>query len=84
MVTLKKLLAAGSFCIMVGHLVHRQVILSTFLSELGLSSMVRLTTPTFLRCWAMITLTFIICFLQGDHIILLDAMAHVKNEIFPL
>jgi hypothetical protein len=83
MVTLKTLLGVGSFGIMVGHLVHCQVILFSFIKELGLSSMVQLTTPTFLRRWAMITPTFVICFRQGDHIILLDAMAHIKNETFP-
>jgi hypothetical protein len=41
MATLKKLLGVGSFGIMVGHLVHHQVILLFFTyGGLGLSSMV--------------------------------------------
>jgi hypothetical protein len=45
--------------------------------------MVRYATPTFLEYWALINPTLMSCFQQDDHLILLDAMAHVKTDTYP-
>jgi hypothetical protein len=37
----------------------------------------------FLRCWALIFFTFITCFQWDDHLIILNAMVHVKLALFP-
>jgi hypothetical protein len=48
----------GPFC-------HHQVTLLAFLEGLSLPSMVQHVAPTFLRCWALIVLTLVYCFLVG-------------------
>jgi hypothetical protein len=67
----------------VGHLARCQVTLLASSRGLGLSSVVRHATPTFLECWALIVLALISHFQQDDHLILLDAMAHVKINTYP-
>jgi hypothetical protein len=80
---LEKLLRLGSLNTTVGHLVHHQVIL--FASSRGqfLPSVIRCVAPAFLGCWAFITPTLISRFQQDDHLVFLDAMAHVKTNIYP-
>jgi len=68
---------------MVGHLAYCQVILVAFSRGLGLPLVVQLVAPTFLGCWALITLGIFICFQLDDCFILFDAMAHVEINIFP-
>ncbi len=46
-------------------------------------SMVRIATPTFLGCWALITPTLIIHFQHDDYFILLDAIVHVETNTSP-
>ncbi len=57
-----KLLSVGSFGGSIGHLVHRQAILPAFSGRLNLPFVVRTIALAFLRCWALITPTFIIRF----------------------
>ncbi len=58
-------------------------IILTSLGELGLLSMVWIVDPTFLGCWALIVPTFVICFQQDDHVILLDVVTHVETDTSP-
>ncbi len=43
--------------------------------------MVQIDAPTFLGCWALISLTFVTCFHKDDHFILLYAITHVETII---
>jgi hypothetical protein len=60
--TLEKLLGVGPFNGSIGHLVRHQAIFPISSSKLGLPFMVHTTSSTFLACWALIALTFVICF----------------------
>ncbi len=80
---LKKLLRSRSFGIIVGHLVHCQVILPTSLGGLGLLLIVRRATPASLGCWALIILALVFHFQHDDHPIFLDAVAHLETSTYP-
>ncbi len=79
---LEKLFGVGSFGGSINHLVHCQASLLTFLGELGLSFVVQTIALTFLGCWALIIFAFVIHFRHDDHPIFLDAIVHVKTNIF--
>jgi hypothetical protein len=80
---ISKLLGGGSFGGFIGHLVHRQATFHVSSSRIDPISMVRIIAFTFLGCWALIIPTLITCFSQDDHLILLDAMAHVETDNSP-
>jgi hypothetical protein len=80
---LEKLLGVGSFGGYISHLTHRQTILLTSSGRFDLPLMVQITTPAYLGCWALIVLALIIHFQQDDHLILLDAVAHVETNTSP-
>jgi hypothetical protein len=73
---LEKLLTMGCFGGSINHLLHCQ---ATFLPLGGLNFpfVVWTTTPTFLKCWALIDLALITHFQHDDCPILLDVVAHV-------
>ncbi len=71
----------GFFGGFIYHPTHHQAILFTFSSELGLHYVIWTTTLTFLGCWALIISTFITCFKQDDHPIILDAITHVETKL---
>jgi hypothetical protein len=58
-VTLEKLLGAGSFSDSIGHLVRCQVILLVFSGGFSFPSMVQTIALTFLGCWALIILALV-------------------------
>jgi hypothetical protein len=58
-ITLDKLLGEISFGGFISHLARHQAIFPTSLGGFGLLSIVRTTSPTFLGCWALITLAFV-------------------------
>jgi hypothetical protein len=58
-ITLEKLLGAGSFGGYINHLTHHQAILLAFLGGLSLCFIIRTTTLTFLGCCALIALALI-------------------------
>lgn len=57
-----------------------------FISSRGLAfpSMIWFVAFAFLRCWALIFLTFITCFQWDDHLIILNVVVHVKSTLFLL
>ncbi len=71
------------FRYMVGHLTCHHIILPISSKGLGLPSMIWFVAFAFLRCRALIFLTFITCFKWDDHLIILNAMVHVKHALFP-
>ncbi len=81
--TLEKLLNVGPFEGCFDHLVHCQTIFFISLGGLSLPFVVRIATPRFLKCWALIAFTFIIHFQHDDHPILLDVVAHVEINTSP-
>ncbi len=78
---MKKFLGAGYFDGFIDHLTHHQAIFPTSLCMFHFHSIVWIVAPTFLWCWALIILAFVIYFQQDDHPILLDVVAHVKTSI---
>jgi hypothetical protein len=68
----------GSIC----HLTRQYPIILVFLGRLRLLFVVQIAAPTFLGCWALITLALIICFQQDDHHIFFDVVTHVETNIF--
>ncbi len=80
-VTLEKLFGVRSFGGSIDHSDHHQYIFPVFLGKLGLPSVIRTITSTFLGCWALVTLALITCFQQDDHFIFLDVIAHVDINI---
>jgi hypothetical protein len=81
-ITLEKLLGAGSFGGFIGCLACHLILLA-FSNGLGLFSIVWIATSTFLGCWALIAFAFVICFQQDDHPILLVVITHVEIGICP-
>ncbi len=77
-VTLEKLLSARSFGGSINHLACYQATLLASSSKLSLPFIVWTIALAFLGCWALIIPTFVICFQQYDHLIILDAVAHVE------
>jgi hypothetical protein len=71
-----KLLGVGSFGVSINHLVLASS------SRFNLPFVVWTIALVFLRCWAFIILAFVIRLQQDDHIILLDAIAHVETNNF--
>jgi hypothetical protein len=80
---LEKLLDAGSLGGSISRLAHHQTTLPTSLGGLNFPFIVRIATPTFLGYWALITLAFVICFQQDNHLILLNATTHVETCTSP-
>jgi len=58
-ITLEKLLGAGSFGGSINHLTCHQATLLTSLGRFGLPYVVWTITPTFLWCWALIALALV-------------------------
>jgi hypothetical protein len=79
----EKLLGTRSFGGFISHLARCQAIFLVSSSMFNLPFVVRIVTLTFLRCLALIALTFVIRFQQDDHPIFLDAIAHVEINISP-
>ncbi len=79
----EKLLGTRSFGGFIGHLVRCQAIFLVSSSGFGLPFVVRIVALTFLRCLALIALTFVIRFQQDDHLIFLDVVAHVEINTSP-
>jgi hypothetical protein len=79
---LDKLLGVGSFGGSIGHLAHHHAIHLASLGGFNIPFVVWIIALVFLRCWALITLASVTHFQQDDHIILLDAIAHVETNIF--
>jgi hypothetical protein len=77
-ITLEKLLGARSFGGSINHLACGQAILLASSSGLNFLFIVWTIALTFLGCWALIILTFVIRSQQYDHPIILDAVAHVE------
>jgi hypothetical protein len=77
---LEKLLGVGSFGGSIGHLTYHHAIFLISSNKLNLLFMVQITAPTFLRCWALIVPTLIICLQQDDCHILLDVITHVETN----
>jgi len=80
---LEKLLGAGFFGDSIDHLAHHQVTFPTSLNEFSLPYVVWIVAPTFLGCWALIVLAFVIHFQYGDHHILIDVITHVETNTSP-
>jgi hypothetical protein len=79
-VTLEKLLGAGSFGGSIGHLARRHAILFVFPSGLNLPFVVWIIAFAFLGCWALIAPKFVFHFQQDNHLIFLDVVAHVETN----
>ncbi len=79
-VTSQKLLCAISFGGSISHLTHYEGTLLAFLGGFSLPFVVWIGAPTFLGCWALISLTFIIRFQQDDHHIFFDVVTHVETS----
>jgi hypothetical protein len=76
---LEKLLGAESFNEFIDHLICHHATFLTSLNRLNLFFVIQITVAlTFSRSWTLIALTFIIHFLQDDHLIFLDAVTHVE------
>jgi hypothetical protein len=58
-ITLEKLLGVGSFGGFINHLICHHAIIPTSLGGFGLPYVVWTTTPTFLKCWALIVLALV-------------------------
>jgi hypothetical protein len=72
--TLEKLFGVRSFGGFINHLACHQTTLLASLGGFNFPSIVRTIALAFLGCWALITPTFVICFQQYDHLILLGAV----------
>jgi hypothetical protein len=80
---LEKLLDARSFGGSFDHPTHCYTIFLVFLGQLNFISMVWITTPTFLGCWALIVLALITHFPHEDCFILLDVVVQVETSTSP-
>jgi hypothetical protein len=78
---LEKLFGVGSFDGFIDHLAHYQAILHISLSKFILPFIFWTIAPTFLGCWVLITLAFVIHSQHDDHPILLDVVTHVEIGI---
>jgi hypothetical protein len=59
---LEKLHGARSFGGSIGHLIRCQDILLASLGKFDLLFIIRIATPAFLGCWALIVLALVTCF----------------------
>jgi hypothetical protein len=61
-ITLEKLLGAGSFGCSIGHLAHSETTFLASLRGFSFPFIVWNVSLTILGCWALIALAFVICF----------------------
>jgi len=81
--TLEKLLGVGSFDGFISHLVCGQATSFIFSGEFNLPFVVWTLTFTFLGCWALIALALVFHFQLNNHLIILNAIAHVETNTSP-
>jgi len=78
---LDKLFGVGSFGGFIWHPTHCWAAFPTFSNELGLPFVIWISALAFLGCRALIVSTFITCFKQDDHLIILDVITHVETKL---